>query len=224
MRRTHEWLAMAFVLVLLGGCGQDARGPDAEPEAPTDGPRMPVARMLWPPYVADVDPDAPGAQPGYAIAASDPEGDGDARTIRLSVVPGRAEDGSLIDVRSVHIQGPPGAPLAATEARVLPERAGWKAALSEDGSSCVMYAVGSAGSMPAEGLTLVLATSGAVLERAVWRDVKLTLRSDAAATVENASPDAAVGALYRGGDAAVDAVHAYALRLPYDTGSADDSD
>ena len=32
------------------------------------------------------------------------------------------------------------------------------------------------------------------------------------------------GALYRGGDAAVAAVHDYALRLPYDPGSADASD
>ena len=221
MKTTLGTVALVVLTILLPGCGEAEplpAGSKTEQGSLPKGARMPTVRFLWPPYVQDVNPDSAGNQPGYSTRTPDAEHGEDqhVRRVRIQVAPGRMEDGSVVEVRSVHLRGPPGAKIAAQKAFLLPAEAGWRAARSEDGGSYALYAAKDAGPLPAEGLTFVLVTTSDMLERAVWRDVKAYFRSDAAPKVPGTPGDAIVGATDSGGDSATDAVHGYPLRLPYD--------
>lgn len=224
MKTTFGIVALVLLTSFLPGCGEaepHRAGSKTSQDSVPEGARMPTVRMLWPPYLEDVDLERAGPQPGISVQAPDPERGEDEHVcrVRIQVAPGRTEAGSVVEVRSVHFRGPPGYDVAAQEAYVLPAEAGWRAARSADAASYALYAAGDASPLPAEGLTLVLVTTPDVLERAVWRDVSVFLRSDAAPEIPSRPDDAIVGAVYTGGDPATDEVHGYAIRLPYDPDS-----
>lgn len=202
MRKTTAltvFLACAWALAGCGDAEPPAAGTGTQASPPPAGPRLPTVRLLWPPHAEASERGADGAQ----------------GTLRMHVAPGRTQEGSLVEVRSVHLVGPPGVELAVQKARVLPTEAGWHATRTADGASLVLYAGEGAAALPAEGLTVVLEGEADTLGRAVFRDVTARFRRDAAREVTHGADDALVGTLYTGGDPALDKAHGYALRLPF---------
>ncbi len=172
-----------------GPTGQEDQGLSAvypngfeilDPEALRSKATRPVVTYEWPPWAEDLDPDRPGAQPGFDIQAKDAypkrrENPG-LRYIRMRITPGRNADGSLRKIRSFQVDLRH-RPTIVDEAYVASATSDWKTIRAKNGRRFSFSATTDDAFMPEAGLVFVFVVKAEALASATWRSAGFLLTS-----------------------------------------------